>query len=514
MSRYIVGAEGDVSYQAVIADLDSVLTRMTSLHERAWQQTFDGYLRERGERTGEQHLGISHADYRKYLDGKFRYSGAAGFLASRHIDLPAGDPDDPPRAETICGLGNRKEQVLISLLEREGVAVFEDALASLRRWRLSGLKLAAISASCNCRNVLRLIELENYLDVIVDGELARELNLSNKAELMSEAVRQLDADPRRTIILEDTAEGIRAGVADGFGLVVGVNRNHHTAELEDAGAEAVVRSLTALRFPRRLPSALENLKAIANRQADSPLAIFLDFDGTLTPIVDNPIKVSLSDAMRGSIESLAAVCTVGVISGRDRRDLESKVAIDGILYAGSHGLDIAGPGYYKSLPEAEAAIPDVDRAETRLREALEGISGVIVERKRFAVAVHYRKVRSDVGVQQVKRVVDAVLWDTSLRKREGKQVLELEPIVDWDKGHAVEWLMETSEIDPRRVLVIYIGDDETDEDVFAALAGRGLGIRVGEEVSTSLAEYRLAEPEEVQTLLHALEKMVVRRESH
>ncbi|MEX1034146.1 MAG: trehalose-phosphatase [Cellvibrionaceae bacterium] len=514
MNRDIVSTIQETPFQAVIADMDSVLTRMASMHERAWKEMFDLYLKEHGRQensrqeqsreAGTQQAEFSHADYRKYLDGKLRYPGLAEFLASRHIKLPWGDVNDAPQVETICGLGNRKEQILIKLLDREGVAVFEDALDSLRRWRLGGLKLAATSASCNCRNVLRVIELENYLDVIVDGELARELGLKDKGDLMQEAARQLAVDPANVIVLEDAAAGIRAGKACGFGAVIGVNRNHHAAELENAGADAVIKRLTALRFSRHLPSALDNLDAIASRQADAPLAVFLDFDGTLAPLVDDPREAVISEAMLETVKSLTGSCTLGIISGRDREDLQARVAIEGILYAGSHGLDIAGPGYQTSLPEAEAAIPEVDSAENRLREALEAVPGVVIERKRFAVAVHYRKVRSDVAIQQVKRVVDGVLADTHLRKRLGKKVLELEPAVDWDKGHAVEWLMETAEIDPRRVLVIYIGDDETDEDVFAALAGKGLGVRVGEEISTSLADYYLAEPTEVQTLLQRI----------
>jgi trehalose 6-phosphate phosphatase len=504
MTRHVVSASQDAPYQAVIADMDSVLTRVTSLHERAWRQTFDDYLRERSRKTGEQHAEFARSDYRKHLDGKLRYRGAADFLASRHIHLPFGEAGDAVDAETVCGLGNRKERRLITLLEQEGVAVFEDALAALRRWRLGGLKLAAISASCNCRNVLRLVELESHLDVVVDGELARELNLNNKADLLLEAARQLGVKLVDTVVLEDTAAGIRAGIESRFGLVIGVNRNHHAAELENAGADAVVRNLTVLRFPRRLPSALDNLDAIVAHRPGLPVAVFLDFDGTLTPIVDDPRKVAISDSLRAVLKSLTGACTLGIISGRDRQDLEARVAVEGILYAGNHGLDIAGPGYQKSLPEAEAAVADVERAETRLRKALEGLAGVIVERKRFAVAVHYRRVRSEVGIQQVKRVADAVLADTHLRKRQGKHVLELEPAVDWDKGHAVEWLMQTSEIDPQQVLVLYVGDDETDEDVYAALAGKGLGVRVGEEVAASLADYRLPEPEDVQTLLRRL----------
>lgn len=504
MNRHVLSAARDEPYQAVIADMDSVLTRMSSLHERAWQGAFNEFFAQRKAARGEQHSEFAHMEYRKHLDGKLRYKGAADFLSARHIDLPFGREDDAPGVDTACAIGNRKEQLLVKLLEREGVAVFEDALASLRRWRLGGMKLAAISASCNCRNVLRLIELENYLDVIVDGELANELKLTGKEELMLEAARQLGVDPDSTVVLEDTAGGIRAGRKAGFGLNVGVNRNHHAAELENAGADAVVRSLSALRFPRRLPSALDNLEALLEQTGRPNRAIFLDFDGTLAPIVDDPRTVEVGESMSNTLRALAKVCTLGIISGRDRQDLEDRINIDGIVYAGSHGLDIAGPGFQKVLPEAEAAISEVDSAEVRLRDALEGISGVIVERKRFAVAVHYRKVRSDVAIQQVNRVVDGVLADTRLRKRLGKQVLELEPAADWDKGHAVEWLLETANIEPAHVLVIYIGDDETDEDVFAALAGRGTSIRVGDEVAASLADYRLPQSADVEKFLQCL----------
>lgn len=506
MNRHVVSAGQDAPYRAVIADMDSVLTRMTCLHERAWQQTLNDFLRSRNRQLGEQHAEFAHSEYRRRLDGKLRCQGAADFLAARHIELPFGRPDDAPGTATVCGIGNRKEEILIGLLESEGVAVYEDALMSLRRWRKGGLKLAAISASCNCRNMLRLIELENHLDVIVDGELAREFGLQNKAELMLEAARQLDVDPAESLVLEDTTAGVRAGKKSGFGLVIGVNRNHHAAELENAGADAVARSLAALRFPRRLPSALEDLQRLVTSRPELPMALFLDFDGTLTSMPEDPRQVSVSEGIVDSIRKLSRGCTLGVISGRDREDLQSRLQVEGILYAGSHGLDIAGPGYQKIRPDAEAAIPEVEEAEIRLREALEGISGVFVERKRFAVAVHFRRVRSDVGIQQVKRVVDAVLADTGLRKRQGTQVLELEPNVQWDKGNAVEWLMETTEVDPEQALVIYIGDDETDEDVFAALAGRAIGIRVSGEVVPSLADYHLAGLDEVEKFLQGFKK--------
>lgn len=503
MRRHVVSIAEGTPFRAVIADMDSVLTRTARLHERAWQAAFNkffAYSSEHGNSQGE----LSHDEYRRYLDGKLRYRGAADLLAARHMELPWGSESDEPGAHTVCGIGNHKEQALIELLEREGVAVFADAINALRRWRLSGIKLAAISASCNCRSVLRIIELEKYLDVIVDGEQALEQKLENKQEMMLEAARRLNVEPWATLILEDTAAGIRAGRKAGFGLTVGVNRNHHAAELESAGADAVVWSLSALRFPRCLPSALNAADDILAAHKGQPIAVFLDFDGTLAPIVDDPRKVNLGEPLLSTLRALSGLCSVGLISGRDRADLQRRVDIEGLLYAGNHGLDISGPGYQKVLPEAEAAVPEIERATERLSTALESIRGVIIERKRFGVAVHYRQVRSDVDRQQIVRVVDTVLADTGLRKREGKQVLELEPAVDWDKGSAVEWLLETSELNADHVLVIYIGDDETDEDVFAALAGRAVNIVVADELSDSLADYRLANPEEVASFLRRL----------
>lgn len=503
MTRHVVSLAQGAPFQGVIADMDSVLTRMAALHERAWQVAFNEYF-DLCCRTENQQAELSHDEYRQYLDGKLRYQGATDLLQARHLKLPMGTVEDEPGAQTVCGIGNRKEKVLIELLERGGVAVFADALSALRRWRLSGIKLAAISASCNCQSVLRIVELEKYLDVIVDGEQARELGLGSKKEMMLEAAKRLGVEPASTAVLEDTAAGIRAGVEGRFGLTVGVNRNHHAAELEHAGADAVVWSLTALRFPRSLPSALHAAEQILSPHPEKPLAIFLDFDGTLAPIVEDPRHVKLSDSVISTLRSLSGLCTLGLISGRDRMDLQERVGIDGLLYAGNHGLDIAGPGYEKSLPEAEAAVPQIERATERLREALETIPGAIIERKRFGVAVHFRQVRSDVERQQIKRVVDTVLADTELRMREGKQVLELEPAVAWDKGDAVEWFLETTELDADHVLVIYIGDDETDEDVFAALAGRGVSIVVDEKLSNSLADYRLADPDEVAHFLQRL----------
>lgn len=487
-------------FQAVISDMDGVLTRTASLHERAWKRLFDDFLGHYPEQRP-----FSSADYRAHVDGKPRYQGIADFLASRGLDLPYGQPSDDPEELTICGLGNRKNRYFLETLDQGGVEVFEDAVAALERWRRGGLKLAIVSSSKNCRRVLRAVHLEQRVDVIVGGQLAEELGLPGKPEIMMEAARRLGVVPADAVILEDATAGVRAGIEDGFGLVVGVARAGNQRDLREAGAHAVVESVYRVCFPRRVPSALDHLGELAAWRDGRPLAVFLDYDGTLAPIVDHPRDAWMPDDMRSALSELAARCPVAIISGRDRPDVEARVGIDGLFYAGNHGFDISGMGQKRTVPEAERVLGDVDLAQRELEARLGRLSGVLIERKRYSVAVHYRLVHSPCVVSQVEQAVESVRARTGLRRLAGKKVYELEPAVDWDKGRALQWLIDVlPDVDLERSFVIYIGDDLTDENAFAALQGNGAGVRVGDEVTTSLADYRVADPGEVRQLLREL----------
>ena len=468
--------------EAVIADMDGVLTRTATLHERAWKDVFDAYLRERGARRGERHRAFSSADYRAHVDGKPRYEGVKAFLASRGLELPDGAPSDASSLETICGLGNRKNDRYLALIAAEGVEVFEDAVAALTRWRRGGLKLAVVSASRNCRQILAAAKLGERVDVIVDGEDARVDELHGKQAIMTEAGRRLGIAPADAVVLEDATAGVRAARKAGFGLVFGVSRNDHARDLREAGADDVVHSVFRARFPRRVPSALDRLDELTRWQGARGLAVFLDFDGTLAPIVRDPQDARMAREMRTTVETLARRCPVAIISGRDREDVEARTGIAGLLYAGDHGLDIAGQGHHKTLPEAAEVLGDVQHAEDELPRHLGCLQGVIIERKRFSVAVHYRQVESPTVIDEVARTVEAVRAATPLRKRAGKMVFELEPAVDWNKGRALTWLVDVMQLAPARTFAVYIGDDETDEDAFAALEGEGAGIRVGDEI--------------------------------
>lgn len=250
-----------------------------------------------------------------------------------------------------------------------------------------------------------------------------------------------------------------------------------------------------------IPSALDRMPEIAACLRQRRPAIFLDYDGTLTPIVERPEEARMDEETRALVARLATLCPVAVVSGRDLPDVRARVGLD-LYYAGSHGFDIAGPGGLRHAHErAVAAEPVLDAAEHDLRRALAAIAGARVERKRFSIATHYRMVRS-AELPAVERAVNGVrARHAGLRRGRGKKVIELLPALDWDKGAAVLWLLRALELDAADVLPIYVGDDLTDERAFRALATRGLGIVVREKPRPTLARYRLCDPAEVRGFL-------------
>jgi trehalose-phosphatase len=251
-----------------------------------------------------------------------------------------------------------------------------------------------------------------------------------------------------------------------------------------------------------IPSALEHFQEIA-RSGDR-LAVFLDYDGTLTPIVSRPEDAWLTDSMRQTLRELVGCMPVAILSGRDLDDVRGRVHVDGIVYAGSHGFDIAGAGgLRRQLGVAYLSV--LDATETELREALDEILGAQLERKHFSVAAHYRNVNEN-DASRVALAVDAVAArHRELRRIDGKRVYELLPDIDWNKGKAVLWLLEALGLERENVRPIYIGDDSTDEDAFRALEKRGgIGILVSEQSQPTAAGYSLKDPAEVERFLRAL----------
>ena len=252
-----------------------------------------------------------------------------------------------------------------------------------------------------------------------------------------------------------------------------------------------------------LPSALNLVDEIIAGARGKRIAVFLDYDGTLTPIVSRPEDAWLPDSMRQTLRSLAARVPVAILSGRDLDDVRGRVLVDGIVYAGSHGFDIAGAGGLRRELGA-AYLPVLDTAETELREALDEIPGAQLERKHFSVAAHYRNV-NESDAFKVALAMDAVAArHRELRRMDGKKVYELLPDIDWNKGKAMLWLLETLGLEGPNALSIYIGDDRTDEDAFRALEKRGVGVLVSEHLQVTAASYWLKNPDEVECFLQKI----------
>ncbi|HEX2374628.1 MAG TPA: beta-phosphoglucomutase family hydrolase [Actinomycetota bacterium] len=242
--------------EAVVFDTDGVLTDTASVHAAAWKRLFDEYLRVRAARDGEPFRAFEEADYLRHVDGRPRYDGVAGFLASRGIELPWGDPSDPPDRETVCGLGNAKDRYFVTHLRDHGARAFPTSVALVRRLRERGLRTAVVSASRNMVAVLESAGLRQLFDAEVDGVEAARLGLAGKPDpaLFLEAARRLGVAPARAAVVEDALAGVEAGRRGRFAVVVGVDRGGQAAALAERGADVVVADLgeLALEAPRRM----------------------------------------------------------------------------------------------------------------------------------------------------------------------------------------------------------------------------------------------------------------------
>lgn len=252
-----------------------------------------------------------------------------------------------------------------------------------------------------------------------------------------------------------------------------------------------------------LPSALLSFpQIIENFKKRKPL-VFLDFDGTLAPIVEHHADAEISEELRILVKELAGKFSLAIVSGRGLQDVSNKAGISDIYYAGSHGFEISGPlGFKKDHEDAIKVLPVFEEIEPILRERLKKIPGVDFERKKFTLAVHYRQVPESLEGEVHKNVLEIVKKYPELSKASGKKVIEIRPAVDWHKGKAVEFLKKTLS-DEEDAVSIYIGDDVTDEDAFRFVSN-GVGILVGEHEEKTYADYRVENIEEVKGFLEKL----------
>jgi beta-phosphoglucomutase family hydrolase len=236
-------------YDAVLLDLDGVITDTASVHAACWKQMFDEFLQERATQRGEVFRSFEIAtDYRLYVDGKPRFDGVRDFLISRGIQLPEGSMDDPPEAETVGGLGNRKNNLVNKIIEDKGVEPYEGSVKLIHQLRRQGFKIAVVTSSQNCTAVLKAARLEDFFDVQVDGNMIHAQHLAGKPapDTFLTAAKLLGIEPTRAVVIEDAISGVEAGSAGNFGLVIGVARKGNAEELRRRGAHLVVNDLGEL----------------------------------------------------------------------------------------------------------------------------------------------------------------------------------------------------------------------------------------------------------------------------
>ena len=234
--------------RACLFDLDGVLTRTAELHAEAWKRMFDAFLRERAAAQSAAFAPFEREDYLRYVDGKPRASGVASFLAARGIELPVGDPDDLPTDETVHGLGNRKNDLVLTLIQMSGVDVYEGSIKYVRAARSAGLRLAVVSSSANCREILKIAGIRGDFEFVLDAVSAAREGLKGKPEpdTFVAAAHALGVRPAHAAVFEDAIAGVAAGRAGDFGFVVGVDRLGQPERLAEVGADLVVGDLAEL----------------------------------------------------------------------------------------------------------------------------------------------------------------------------------------------------------------------------------------------------------------------------
>ena len=236
-------------YGAVLFALDGVLTDTASIHSRAWKTSFDDFLSRRAAQEGSKFVPFDiETDYRQHVDGRPRFEGVDKFLRSRGIELPRGRPDEPAGDSTVCGVGNRKNDLVGTILREEGVEVYPGSLALLNHLAASGMPMAVVTSSANAEAVLSAGGIAHFFSVRVDDNVATRLGLRGKPhpDPFLEAARQIGAEPDRAIVIEDAISGVEAGRAGEFALVIGVDRHGDAEALRRAGADLVVADLGEL----------------------------------------------------------------------------------------------------------------------------------------------------------------------------------------------------------------------------------------------------------------------------
>jgi trehalose-phosphatase len=340
------------------------------------------------------------------------------------------------------------------------------------------------------------------------------------AEILRETkflLKALGLKRNRVILGSDRPEILKIFRRLEAAMVLGIRKKGEgIQDLYESGADHVCNSLSELElvdgaddqffFTQHLPSAFQFVSGDSFPFNHERPVFFFDYDGTLAPIVNDPVKAKLKDSVRSLLDQLSEFYHVAVVSGRDLTSLRDFIQLDHLIYAGSHGFRIAGPGGLSwTHSEAEKILPKLDRMEEILREQFSVSEGFSIERKYSALAIHYRNAPRN-SFKRINGFLKELLADyEGLKRVRGKKIIEIRPAFNWNKGKAVEWILRKLGCSyPDEYLPVYLGDDLTDEDAFRTLSGQGVGILVGNHGDFSAADLHLQGVDQVEQLLHIL----------
>ncbi len=332
-------------YDAVLFDLDGVVTKTASTHAVAWKMLFDGYLKKKSG-TGTFVPFDLKEDYLKYVDGRSRIEGVSCFLKSRGIVIPQGGEEDEPDENSLFGLGNKKNSLFSDLLKKEGVKLYHSTVELIMQLRKNEFKTAIVSSSKNCCQVLKSSNIENLFDVQVDGLISEKLGLAGKPEpdIFFEAARKLGTGVERCVVIEDSLSGVTAGEKGGFGLVIGVNRSDQEAQLNQSGAHVVVDDLSEVEtgvLIKNLPSAFTSIKKVVESAETMEIVAFWDSNSALR-CPDYRKDELINPEIKKGLSALAEQCTIVVITNDEIDQIKNQAGLEAIYYAGGKKGEIKG----------------------------------------------------------------------------------------------------------------------------------------------------------------------------
>ena len=502
-----------MSIKGIIFDMDGVVTQTATVHFKAWKTAIMAFL----EKLNENDIVFTEQDYFHYLDGMPRQEGLAHYLHSKSQLFPKIKTLYQNLERCIEVIGTEKNTLFCELIATESVRPFPDTLEFIDFLLTNNYQIALITSSKNCAAILGSAGIEHIFPIIVDGLTTESLNIPGKPNpgIFLEAAKRMGLKPQECLVVEDALAGVAAAKAGNFGGVIALDRHQKLrADFSDLNPDYLLPDLSRKQFPLyeflKAPpkpqtgfQALNLINELLEKQYH--LLIFSDFDGTLTPIVNTPSQAILSSSMRGCLNELNSNFPVIIVSGRALHDLKERIHLATLSYAGNHGLE-----FKSMIPElssycfGEEYKKIMSQVEDDLQRLLNEVPGCIIENKQLTLSIHYRLVDSSFH-PFIKEAVGNILNKyPQLDDFCGKKVFELRPRIKWNKGYAAHFIFNHFRQTYPHTVPIYLGDDTSDEDAFAAFNCNGITIKVTAELSTTAAHYFLESPGEVERFLNQI----------